>query len=321
MLSESAEDRALDALVELIKSASTPELLEAQTILARRLALQGDVVNARVPAPRNISEIGGYINLLAELNQSEMRAQVLAGILGVAGPNQPLGWLSSGPPLAMVPLINDRPECDAQVSIPLSITVRSDFVAFLKLALQTIHDQGATLPLSTPPIGLPVAAPGYTPPSDMLPFLGRVLDVFPGAALHAPGTDPVALARPQGSTDPFRVVALMLVPGTVHVVAANWDVMQCDSTACTPVVVNDASYVEVVSPLATAGFYPPSPLPEPTSLSSVGWARFVNKTGLVVGATRLGDDLAMLHSTAEISGSALVGMLHWVWDGSGFSKP
>ena len=52
------------------------------------LALQGDVIQSRIPAPRNITEIGGYLNLLQTLGQAEMRTQTLAGALGVAGPGE-----------------------------------------------------------------------------------------------------------------------------------------------------------------------------------------------------------------------------------------
>ncbi|HPI74898.1 MAG TPA: hypothetical protein PLZ01_15900, partial [bacterium] len=86
-----------ESLLELFQQAHNPDLCEAQNILLRRLALQGDVVGSRVPAPQNITEIGGYLNLLRESKQEEMLAQVLAGILGVAGPNPPLGWTPPRP--------------------------------------------------------------------------------------------------------------------------------------------------------------------------------------------------------------------------------
>ena len=47
-------------------------------------------MGSRIPPPRNVSEIGGYFNLLSSLNETTMREQALAGILGVAGPAQPL---------------------------------------------------------------------------------------------------------------------------------------------------------------------------------------------------------------------------------------
>lgn len=92
-------DAGMQALVDIVKAANTTDAMQAQAILLRRLALQGDVTGSRVPPPQNITEIGGYLNYLENLNQPEMRAQALAGILGVAGPNPPLGWQTTMPPV------------------------------------------------------------------------------------------------------------------------------------------------------------------------------------------------------------------------------
>ena len=46
-----AQDRALDALVSVIQLAASPAAQEAQPLLLRRLALSGDVIPSRVPAP------------------------------------------------------------------------------------------------------------------------------------------------------------------------------------------------------------------------------------------------------------------------------
>lgn len=315
-----AEDRALDALVELIKSATTPELLEAQTIILRRLALQGDIVSSRVPAPRNITEIGGYLNLLEQLRQTEMRAQALTGILGVAGPNPPLGWLATRPPLAMITLTNDRPAVPAQPGIPLTFAVRSDFSTVIQSALKGLHDKGCTLPLLSMVPPLPQASPEQQPPDDPLPYLGRTLYVVPSTALRDPKTDPLAVARAQGTTDPFQVVARVISPGPAAVAPANWDVLQCDETSCNTVAANNTQYVAVGLALANAGFYQKSPLPQPTSLASLEWALFTNVTGLVHGMTKLVDELSLLYSPAEIAGSVFSSRMHWVWDGSSFSE-
>lgn len=320
-VASTAEDRALDALIELIKSATTPELLEAQTIILRRLALQGDIVSSRVPAPRNITEIGGYLNLLEQLKQPEMRAQALTGILGVAGPNPPLGWLATRPPLAMVALTNDRPAVTAQPDIPLTFAVRSDFYIAVLAALKELHDKGCTLPLLSLVPPLPQASPEQQPPDDALPYLGRTLYVVPSAALRDPTTDPLAMARAQGTTDPFQLVTRVISPGSVAVAPSDWDVLHCDETSCNMVVVNNTQYVAVGPVLANAGFYQVSPLPQPTSLASLEWAKFTNVTGLVQGMTRLADELSLLYSPAEIAGNSFSNRLHWVWDGNSFSEP
>jgi hypothetical protein len=314
----SSEDRMLDTLDSIVKSVTSPDIVEAQTILLRRLALQGDVIASRIPSPRNITEIGGYLNLLDTLDQTEMRAQMLAGILGVAGPNPPLGWVSIKPLLALVSMPNDRPDCTAQASIPLTFSVRSDFLNYLKEALKSLHDQGCVLPLIAWALPLPQAVPGVEEPVDFLPYLGRTLDIVPASALRDPVTDPVALGRAKGSADAFQIVARVISPGPVAVPPSNWEVLKCDAAACTPMPIDSAQFVPVAPELATAGFYPSSPLPQPGRQTETSWAHFTNITGLVTGVTRLGDELALLYSPADISGSIFATRLHWVWDGTKF---
>ena len=158
----------VSSLVSLLQSASSPDAQEAQNIILRRIALQGDVVGSRIPPPLNISEVVCYINLLTALKQTDMRAQALTGALGVAGPNPPLGWISnSQPPLAFVTLINDRPIGPVQPTIPLTVSVRSDFAAPLQAALNLLHGSpGAMLPLQAQPTWLPVSTPASLPPAD-----------------------------------------------------------------------------------------------------------------------------------------------------------
>lgn len=316
--SSALEEQALSALIDMLKSASTPDALQAQTILLRRMALQGDITGSRVPAPRNITEIGGYLNLLDDLKQPEILSQTLTAILGVAGPNPPLGWLSAKPPLSMVALSNDRPAGPAQPTIPLTFTVRSDFSAGLQAAITFLHDRGCALPLLTPAPILPQAGAGITPQTDVLPFLGRVLSIAPAAALHDHTADTVVLARAQGSGELFQVMARVLNPGSVAVEPANWDVLECDAVSCTPMAVNAVRYVPLGPCLASSGFYAGSPAPQPVSLSSVNWARFTNVTGLVVGVTKLVEELSLLYSAADINSSILASRLQWVWNGSTF---
>src|SRR5947209_19360545 len=102
-------DMVLGAIAELLKTGASPDILEAQRLLLRRLALEGDVLPSRVPAPRNITEVGGYINLLTTLGQAATRDQMLAAALGVAGPTPGsiLGELPA--PVGLAPHHNDRP--------------------------------------------------------------------------------------------------------------------------------------------------------------------------------------------------------------------
>jgi hypothetical protein len=306
------------SIVDILKSASTPDALEAQNILMRRIALQGDVIGSRIPPPKNISEIGGYINLLAVLKQPEMRGQMLAGILGVAGPSQPLGWVSNNQPLAFVTLPNDRPAGPAQPAIALTFVVRSDFSAALQAAISALHQQGCALPISgRPVVTLPPAMPGALPPADVLPYLGRTLDLAPGAALLDPNNDPLALIRARGSSAAFQIAARVLAAGAVAVAPADYEAVQCNAASCSIIPVT-GQYVPIAPFLATAGFYPASPLPQPVSTASTSWARFTNITGLVSGVTKLGDELSLLYNWSAINHSVFASGLHTVWNGTIF---
>lgn len=310
-----------ESLLELFRQAHNPDLCEAQNILLRRLALQGDVVGSRVPAPQNITEIGGYLNLLRELKQEEMLAQMLAGILGVAGPNPPLGWPTPRPSLRMVPLANDRPEGSGQSAIPLWFVVRSDFLPALQQGRNRLHEQGCVLPLSASGRRLPPASSFGPAAADLLPYLGRCLEVVPAAALNDPAADLLALVRPAGTTEAFRIAARVLAPGSVPVPAADWDALKCDSSSCSVVQITGGQFVPVAPILASAGFYPPTPLPEPVNILSTEWTRLTNVTGLVKGKTKLGDELELLYQAAEIGASVFATMLNWLWDGSTFVNP
>lgn len=309
------------SFLDILKTATSPDALEAQNILLRRIALEGDVTGSRVPPPRNITEIGGYLNLLTTLNQYEMRAQTLAGILGVAGPNPPLGWISNAnPPLTFTTLPNDRPAGPAQSSIPLTVPIRSDFATAFQAAQTALHAQGCALPIAALPRTLPTASvPGAPSAADPLPYLGRALDIVAGTALVDPTNDPIALIRKSGTTDPFQIAARVLSTGSVPVPVGNYDAVQCTSSNSTIVALASASFVLIAPILGNAGFYPASPLPVPATLSDTAWTRFTNVTGLVKGVTKLSDELSLLYDWNSIEASVFGGMIEFVWDGTQFS--
>ena len=81
------------------------------------------------------------------------------------------------------------------------------------------------------------------------------------------------------------------------------------------------AFVSLPPVMATAGFYPSDPPPQPANDSDFRWARFTNITGLVPGLTRLGDELALLYSMSAVGTSVFADRQHWVWNGSQFAKP
>ncbi|HZZ70441.1 MAG TPA: IPT/TIG domain-containing protein [Phenylobacterium sp.] len=308
------------SLVNVLTASTSPDAIEAQNILMRRLALEGDVVGSRVPPPRNITEIGGYMNLLATLQEGAMREQTLAGILGVAGPVQAQGFLDQTTPLSMVALANDRPTGVAQPSIPTNVWVRSDFVSSVQAAVKTLHAQGATLPLTGPSVlTLPPGGPGAVMPANVLFYLGRTLTIAPQTALATPGTDPIALIRASGTSDPFAAAANAINPATNPVTPANYDALQCTATTATTVPLTAASFAPLAPVLGAAGFYQASPPPQPASNLDTSWASFSNVTGLVVGHTILGDELTLLHQPSDIAASVFASLLNTVWNGVTFA--
>ena len=315
-----AEDRALDALTKILESAISPDMIEAQKIILRRLALAGDLFPSRVPAPLNISEVGGYLNLLAD--EPVLRSQVLAAALGVAGPNPPLGWDAALPQIYLATRANDRPEGTAQPATPVQFLIRSDFAPSLDTALTAIHERGCTLPILSAARPLPLAGPGAQAPTDLLPYLGRLLELVPGAALNDPTTDPLAVGEPGGG-GPLQVVSRQLdssAPNAGDVASATWDLWSCTASTCTQASVTDF-YLAVTPVLNAAGWHQPA-LAAPTTLTdSGGWNRWTNVTGLVAGVTQFGDELTLLYSAGAIAQSSVREQLDWVWDGSTFVAP
>lgn len=314
----SLEEQAVQALLQVLRTSSSPEVAQAQAIMLRRLALEGDVVGSRIPAPRNITEVGGYINLLTTLGQPEMRAQMLAGALGVAGPNPPLGWLPTQPQVGFVSIPNDRPSGPWQGAIPVNFQVRSDFALALQLALQGLHDRGCALPIVAPARALPPTAASV--PADLLPLLGRAFDVMPGTALRDPDTDLLAIARI--GTAPWQLVARAISAGPIGVNSAPWEAQLCTTAGCTvsPAPPGGRLYVPVAPVLASAGFTPAIPGHQPTSVADIAWARFVNVSGLVPGVTTFGDELTLLYSQSDIAASGLLGWTGYRWTGAIFAS-
>lgn len=316
-----AEERALDALTKILEASISPEMTAAQQIILRRLALAGDLFPSRMPTPDNVTQVGGYLNLVAD--DPVLRAQVLASVLGVAGPNPSPGFDPTLPPLYFQTRTNDRPVGTVQAATPVQYRVRSDFAGPLDTALAAVHAVGATLPLLATDAPLPPAVLGSEPPADLLPYLGRVLTLVPGAALVDPTSDPLAVGR-RGGSGPQLVLARQLdatAPQAGSLAADAYSLWTCDTAACTESTVTDV-FLEVVPVLSAAGWTQPDPLSAPVSTGDPkGWNRFTNLTGLVAGQSRFGDELRLLYSLGQVSASSVRERQDWVWDGTTFVAP
>lgn len=319
---ETLAGKVTDALADILRSSITPEALQAQNLLLRRLAVEGDVFSSRVPPPKNITEVGGYLNLLETLNEGDMREQVLAAALGVAGPNPTPGFSPTAPVLFSVQRANDRPGGPFQSSIPVQFSIRNDFAAPFDTALKTIHDAGCALPILSNTRSLPAAGPGINPPADLLPFLGRTLDLMPNAALNDPDVDALAVAHLDGDAT-LQVVARQLdatAPNAASVPTKTWVAFKCDANACT-----DSSaarqYLPLTPILNAAGWYQKQPT-APAKLSQPGtWNHWTNTTGLVPNVTTFGDEIFQRVTRGELAASSLRDASKWVWDGQLFKSP
>lgn len=313
----SIEGQALQTLLNVLTASQSPDMQQAQAFLLRRLALEGDVVPSRLPAPMNISEMGGYINLLGTLGMTDARSQMLASALGIAGPSPALGTLGEQPPIAWITLPNDRPIGPQQGSISLSLQVRADFAPALQAAIQALHDQGCALPLLSP---LQVLPPGTAAaPTDLLPLIGRTIWLAPGQALVNPDTDPLAVAQlAAGSWQPVSRVASA---GPIPVAPQAWSAQTCSASACTvsPPPAAGRAYVPLSPVLANAGFVQTAPDVPPANALDYTWSRFDNRTGLVQNVTTFGAELALLWPQAVIAASSVVNLLGRVWNGTTFA--
>lgn len=60
-------DEIMNALAELIKSEASQETKEYKNLILKRIAEETEVKPTRIPAPLNITELGGYYNLIEQI--------------------------------------------------------------------------------------------------------------------------------------------------------------------------------------------------------------------------------------------------------------
>jgi IPT/TIG domain/HYDIN/CFA65/VesB-like, Ig-like domain len=316
------DEDVLHALADILRSGTDPDVLEAQRILLRRIALEGNIIDSRIPPPKNITEIGGYVNLLTTLGHTDIRTQMLASVLGVAGPATPVGLSGEGPALAFIPMPNDRPAGDAQATFITAITVRSDMADAFALAMQRIHGFGCLLPFYTPARVLPTATPGQVLQPDLLQILGRVLQVSPGALLADPATDAAAIARLSSDPPDRWQLVVREVDGQARIAPASWVAYQAGDTNVGVTPPASLQLMPVAAILADAGWYSSQPFVAPASAVAQGsLPRLINTSGLLKGQTKLGDELLLLYSQPAVMASALAGWLSWLWNGTAFVPP
>ena len=82
-LAASSEANLEQYLIKLLDNETSSESIALKNLIIKRIALEGDVKPARIPAPLNITQIGGYINLMEQLNLSRLQERTLTSILGL----------------------------------------------------------------------------------------------------------------------------------------------------------------------------------------------------------------------------------------------
>lgn len=82
----------MGALSKILESEASEETREIKNTILRRIAEESEVKPSRIPAPLNITEVGGYINLLEQIDaptpelqamKAKMQMSIIASALGL----------------------------------------------------------------------------------------------------------------------------------------------------------------------------------------------------------------------------------------------
>lgn len=312
----SPTDSITATVLELLKQPDDPALMEAQALLARRIATSSALSAARIPPPQNITEVGGYLNLLEAAGESTMRLQAVAGALGLAGPMD-TPYRPGGPDLGFGSLDGLRTTSQAQAAAPATIEMRTDFVGAFSVALTRLRDLGLELPVLSTRSALPAYEETVNDSAALMDLVGRRLRIAPSTALLDPTTDGVLIVNGASSIEVHLRRVDDNAPQAGDVVPVSVDVFTCTDTACSSAATTLRA--QPLAPvLAVAGWFP-GPRSAPQSLGEPGdWTSFFNATGLIAGETTYGDELSRLFSGPQIAASGVRHRVGAVWNGTEF---
>jgi hypothetical protein len=299
------------ALLDIIKQETSAEATQARSMILRRLALEGDVVPSRIPAPINITQIGGYANLLEKRGYDELGYRMMASTLGLPADNFENALYDISPVQFFVNLEGDRPDCEQTQSFPLSFAMRSDFHPAFATAQQEMRQAGAAVPF----MNIRRALPGLNDPlpnlSQTFDIIGRALEIPPNAALHELKKDPVIIVK---ETD-GRGGLYALADDTVTVSGHDAYVIDTESGGLTTAPLT-GNYLNLSPILNKAGWYSGYDIDTHPLLL----LKLRNITGLIPGVTTFGEELSLLYTRQQIVASSVREMLNWVWTGMAFVK-
>lgn len=80
-MADSIDYQALAA--KLLEQETSEQMMRIRQLIMLRTAMEGSVNVSKIPAPMNITEVGGYYNLLAKQKEQTMLRQVISSALGL----------------------------------------------------------------------------------------------------------------------------------------------------------------------------------------------------------------------------------------------
>jgi len=123
-----ASENIVSLAARLLEQETSPEVQKIKLDILRRIATESDIKPARIPAPLNITEIGGYINLMMKLKKEESLQQ-----------QRILDQLLKG--------ASSEPESDLRKKLVFSKEQEKDFTGMVSRLLTSILGLPATPPI------------------------------------------------------------------------------------------------------------------------------------------------------------------------------
>jgi len=315
-MSDEYISKAVEALIDVLKTSNDPEIIKTQQMLLRRLATSGDLTMSRNPAPKNITDVGGYLNLLD--TDPAMKKTFISSLLGIPTPLDELEWTLDEPSIPYVSIDNNRPAGAAQASLPLTLKMRFDFSDHFIKARKKLNQLNCQLPLVADQPQLPSSVL-ITDQLDMLQLMGRKLDIMPGTLLVNPEEDPIAIAKLESDNGTYYQLVLREQGETQNVEEKSWVTLKLENGVIKEQAPSNRRYKPIETIMAEAGWYIKDKTQIPTSLTDLGgFDSFINTTGLIKDKTKVVHELDLLYTGHAITTSKLVDQLNSIWNGEKF---
>ena len=70
-----SNDMLIQALIQLLENETSPEIQNYKNLILKRIAEETEVKPTRIPAPLNITEVGGYYNLIEQIKVNSIQLE------------------------------------------------------------------------------------------------------------------------------------------------------------------------------------------------------------------------------------------------------